>query len=562
MIEPWDRDWHGLADWTTLPRIAPTIPALLAHAKASHPDRDVLVLDEQRTTYGEVEARSALFARQLLAAGIGKGSHVGVMLPNDESFLISWLGVTRIGAIAITLPSLATPSEIARVARHADLQLLIAPRRYLHHDYAARLAEALPVALDGSEVSHWLTDFPHLRMVWLWCGLADDCPAWARRIDLKAACEAGPELLAAAEGSVHSSDPAGIIYTSGSTAEPKGVIHSQGNFVRQGLKLAASFGYTAEERAFASMPFFWVGGLVTTALCLMTAGGTILASRKTGAELLDFIEAQRTTAVVTWPHILRQLADDPTFPGRRWSAMRSGLFYEALPPDRRPADPSLMATPIGMTETCGPYTIIDRHLGEEQRGSLGVLMPGLEARLLDPETGAVLGEWRHDGLQADSAGQIGVLHLRSDVMMLGMVKREHSEIFTADGWYPTGDLVSFRAGHFHYHSRADDLIKAHGANVSPREVEAVIAKLPGVAAVHAVGVPDARRGTVVGAVVVPESGCVPSVETIREECSRLLASYKVPRIIAIRAASELPVLASSKIDRRGLVRLLEELTTA
>ncbi|MEO6717697.1 MAG: class I adenylate-forming enzyme family protein [Novosphingobium sp.] len=557
MIEPSDRVWDGLADWTTLPHIAPTIPALLAHARAHHPDRDVLVLDDQHTTYGDLEAKSALFARQLLTAGIGKGARVGVMLPNDETFLISWLGIARIGAIATTLPSLATPSEIARITRHADLQLLIGPRRYLHHDYVLRFAEAFPGILNGDEVSHWLTDFPFLRMLWLWCEAADDCPAWARRINLKATPRAGHELLAAAEAAVHSSDPAGIIYTSGSTAEPKGVIHSQGNFIRQGLKLAASFGYEVGERAYATMPFFWVGGLVTTALCLMTAGGTILASRRTGAELLDFIEAQGTTAVVAWPHILRSLADDPTFAGRGWSTMRNGLFYEALPPGRRPADPSLMATPIGMTETCGPYTVVDRQLGQDQRGSLGMLMPGLQARLVDPETGALLGEWLDDAGRADSAGQLGVLHLRSDVMMLGMVKREQAEVFTAEGWYPTGDLVSFRHGHFHYHGRADDMIKAHGANVSPREVEGVITRIPGVAAVHAVGVPDVARGTVVGAVVVPEPGHVLDVEAIRAECARVLASYKVPRIIAIRAAADLPVLASSKVDRRELVLFLQ-----
>src|SRR5690606_29639709 len=122
-----------------------------------------------------------------------------------------------------------------------------------------------------------------------------------------------------------------------------------------GLKLAACFGYRDDERAFASMPFFWVGGLTTTMMCLMCAGGTILVSRKSGEALLDFIERERTTAVVTWPHILRSLAENPSFPARDWSAMRGGLFYEALPLDRRPAEKSLMSTPIGMTETNGPY---------------------------------------------------------------------------------------------------------------------------------------------------------------------------------------------------------------
>jgi acyl-CoA synthetase (AMP-forming)/AMP-acid ligase II len=102
------------------------------------------------------------------------------------------------------------------------------------------------------------------------------------------------------------------------------------------------------------------------------------------------------------------------------------------------------------------------------------------------------------------------------------------------------------------------LIKAHGANVSPREVEGVIAKLPGVAAVHAVGVPDLVRGTVVGVVVVPEPGHELDPQAIRAEAAKSLASYKVPRMMSVCTAADLPVLPSSKVDRRGLIKLLEE----
>jgi acyl-CoA synthetase (AMP-forming)/AMP-acid ligase II len=126
------------------------------------------------------------------------------------------------------------------------------------------------------------------------------------------------------------------------------------------MKLAASFHYQSDERVYASMPFFWVGGLVTTALCVMSLGAKLLASTKTGAALLDFLERERTTAVVTWPHILRALAADPSFANRDWSAMRGGLFYEALPHDKRPKDPTLMSALLSITETTGPYTIMRR----------------------------------------------------------------------------------------------------------------------------------------------------------------------------------------------------------
>lgn len=555
MIEPWQRDWTGLTEWTALPAVEPTIPALLRRACSLMPGKPLLIVDNRITSYGDLAVKSAWFAAQLLAAGIGKGARVGVMLPNDETFLVSWFGAARIGAVAVTLPSLATGPEIARIAAHADLQLLVAPRRYLHHDYVPRLGDAFP-GIATQTAPFRLAGAPFLEALWLWCEDGDDCPAWVRRLDTAVApglCDARVE---AAEAAVQPGDPAGIIYTSGSTAEPKGVIHSHGSFVRQGLKLAASLDYRPDERAYAALPFFWVGGLTTTLMCLMSVGGTLLASRASGSDLLDFIEMQRTTAVVVWPHILRALADDASFPNRDWSAMRNGLFYDALPPDRRPADPGLLATPIGMTETNGPYTVVDRFLGEEQRGSLGRLMPGVEARLVDPDSGDILLHCSGDDRSGDSDGKVGVLWLRSDVMMLGMVRRENADIFSPDGWYDSRDLVSFRNGHLHYHGRADDLIKAHGANVSPREVEAVLTGLPGVAAAHAIGVPDRQRGTVVGAVVVPEAGVSLDPEQLRSAAAGSLASYKLPRAILICAASDLPMLPSSKVDRRALVAML------
>lgn len=469
MIEPRDRDWGTDADWSSLPDIEPRIPALLELFATDYAQREVLVLDERRFSYGELERKSALLARQLLDAGITKGCRVGVLLPSDEFFLISWFAITRIGAVAVSLSTLLTAVEIRKIIRHADLHMLVSAQHYLRHDYAQRLEEALP-DIAGQRIPYRLTDAPHLRAVWFW---DDGAPvaSWAAKVDLSRAPDGEPALLAAVESDVQSCEPAGIIYTSGSTAEPKGVIHSQGNFVRQAMKLAACAGYLSDERVYSPLPFFWVGGLVTTAMCVMSVGGTLLATSKSGPELLDFLARERATSVLLWPHMLRALAEIPGFAERDWSAMRNGFLYEALPADKRPADPTLMSIPLGMTETTGPYTVQQRFLTEDQRGSVGPLMRGIEGRLVDPETGKVIATWLDGDTSADSDGQIGVMHLRGDTLMLGMVKRERADVFTPDSWYVTGDLCSFRRGHLHFHGRADDLIKTAGANVSPREVE-------------------------------------------------------------------------------------------
>lgn len=555
MTEPWDLDWGTHADWSSLPRIEPRIPALLEHFRTHYASRDVLKRDEQHVTYGELEAKSAVLARQLLASGVGKGSRIGVMLPSDETFLTTFLAIARIGAVAVTLPTLARPAEILKIVLHADLHMLFAAKRYRNHDYVERIEEAIR-GVSGQRLPYRLPEVPYLREVWLWGDGA--APLWARRVDLTGESGVNAALLSAAEAQVHSSDPAVIVYTSGSTAEPKGVIHSQGSCVRQGMKVAASMKYKSDERAYAPLPFFWVGGLMTTAMCIMCVGATMIDTEKTGAERLDFLERERITTVIVWPHIIRGLVAEPTFETRDWSSIRNGVLFEALPPQIRPKDAGLIATPFGMTETSAIYTILDINLPEDQRGSVGPLQRGVESRLVDVDTGSVIAHWADGDWTADSDGKVGLQQVRSDVMMLGMVKRENADVFTPDGWYPTGDLCAYRRGHLHYHGRADDLIKAAGANVSPREVEAVLLQYPGVAAAHATAVPDRQRGSMVGAVVVPQDGVELDVDAIRREAAKSLASYKAPRVLIVVERSKVPTLPSSKVDRRALAQLLQD----
>jgi len=556
MAEPRDLDWGGDAQPDILPDVEPRVPSLLELFRTDYAGREIMVHDRRRVTYREVEEASARLASQLIEGGVSKGTRIGLLLPDDERFLISWLAATRIGCVAVALSPLVTPAELQRIARHADLHLIIAVPGFLGHDYAAKIEEAFP-GIAAQNAPFRLASAPLLRMAWFW---REDAalPGWADAIDLEAAGPPDRDLLAEIESEVRVSDPCGVIYTSGSTAEPKGVIHSHGNLVRQGMKLAVNFGYRGDERVFSTLPFFWVGGLATTMLCAMVLGAAIVGSEQKGTALVDMLERERVTAVVSWPHILRGIADDPTFASRDWSAMRGGLLYEALPEESCARDPALMPTPLGMTETVGPYTRHQRRLPEEFRGSLGPLMPGIEGRLVDPESSEVIATWLDGDTCADSAGQVGVMQLRADILMLGMVKRERSQVFTADGWYHSGDLCSFRQGYLYFHGRADDLIKASGANVSPAEVEQAICGIGGVASAIVLGVPDEQRGSVVGAVVMPAAGASLTSDEVRQETARLLSSYKRPRAILIMDAGDIPMLPSRKIDRLALVGMLQE----
>jgi acyl-coenzyme A synthetase/AMP-(fatty) acid ligase len=226
--------------------------------------------------------------------------------------------------------------------------------------------------------------------------------------------------------------------------------------------------------------------------------------------------------------------------------LRGGGLVEALPPEKRPRNQSFGLC-LGMTETCASHTVSMPDFPDELRGSMGPPMPGLEHRIVNT-----------DGGGEAAPGAIGELLVRGDTLMLGMVRRERSELFDADGWYRTGDLCSLVQGNLFFHGRTDDMIKTAGANVSPREVEAALMRMPGVASANVSGVPDPARGAVVGAVVVPQPGVTLDPEQLRRQAARTLAAYKVPKVIVFMAAAELPMMSSNKVDRRALLTLLHQ----
>ena len=537
---------YPYVDWSKVPDVEPRVPSLLAWCKAQRADHELVVFDDERLTYGQAAEQSALLARQLLAAGIGKGSRVGMVFPNTPRFIVTWLAIARIGAVSVPISTLSSAPELRRILRHADLQLLIAADRYLNHDYVARLADAVPGLAEQTGAIR-LPAAPYLRAVWIW---GENVPAWAQAVDLALPNpDYDAALLAAVESEVVPSDPVSVIYTSGSTAEPKGVIHSHGNFMREAAKLVAcSFPpFIPEDRVFTQMPFFWVGGLTMNLLNLMHRGATCIGSSRTGAALLDFLQRERVTYMVSWPHLARALAADPSFAAREFPAMRAGNLYEALPPALRPKDPGLIGTALGMTETCGPHRAEQRELPPALRGSFGMAMPGMQHRIVDPDTGADV-----------APGSVGLLLVRGDTLMLGLVKREAIDVFDADGWYRTGDAVSLRDGHFFFHGRLDDMIKTAGANVSPAEVEAVLAKVPGVVQPFVFSIPDPRRGAVVGAVVVVAPGTAITADSLRSQAALELSSYKVPRALLILQPTALPMASSGKADRKRMRQLLED----
>jgi acyl-CoA synthetase (AMP-forming)/AMP-acid ligase II len=524
-----------------------TTPALIAAARQLWPEGELLVFDEDRLTYGEAAAGSALVARHLLAHGVGKGTRVGMLMPNCPDFVVSWLAITRIGAIAVPISTFSSGPELLRVLRHADLHTLLLVREYLRNDYVARLQEIVPSLCSAAPLP--AVQVPYLRHLWT---LSAEPPPWAGTLPDPSRPIVAEEILAAVEAEVCPSDPVSIIYTSGSMGEPKGVIHSHGTLLRQSIKQARERDMRRADRIFSVMPFFWIGGLSYKLLPAMQVGATVVScSSRPAAQMLDFIQKERISLFLGWPQMASDLERDRGFAGRTFPHMRGGYLLNALPPEKRPRDSSLLMSALGMTETAGPHTAGQlTEAPPELKGSFGVSAQGIEHQVRDVEDGRVLGE-----------GEVGELYVRGDTLMLGINKRETAEVFTADGWYATGDLVLFRKGHLFFQGRCDDLVKVSGATVAPAEVEYALNQHPDVeqSIVTGVLVHGEQR---VGAIVVARPGRIIEVAALRSWAKSRLSAFKVPRVFLVLTAKELPFTSSGKVDRRRLVEALKTAAAA
>lgn len=499
-----------------------TVPALLRRSVAEFGESSYLVTPTGRLTYLEAERRSAELACWLLHQGVGKGSRVGLFFPNGAEWVTWWLAVSRIGAVAVPLSTLYTPAEIAKVLRLADIGLLIAPSTVLNIDVAERMEAALPELAGHSMSRLALRAVPYLRRIALF---GDTDRRWAYQGELTEAVSV--EVLAAAEAEVSPADLAIMVHTSGSTADPKGVLHTHGTLARQTSTWPAAIraitGESDQSRILCAMPFFWIGGLLAVTGALHEPVTLVVMPKLDPATALDLAERERITGIVGWPAFTQKLREHPSFAERDLSSapmLRDGPLDIAMTdvPDGFPVHRT-------MSETAGGFAFTDIAIVDEHGAPV-------------------------------ASGDTGELLVRGIGVMAGYNKRERSETFDADGWYHTGDKVYRRDGdpRLFYVGRTTDLIKAAGANVSPLEVEAVIAESADVAQCVVVGIDDPQRGEEVCAVVVPAAE--PDLAALAAYAREQLSTYKVPTRWALTTSDRIPTLPSGKFDRKRLRQLI------
>jgi len=384
-----------------------------------------------------------------------------------------------------------------------------------------------------------LPSAPYLRSVWL------DDPSglsWARPIEDLLGYADSPQapdsaLLAAVEREVTSSEDAIIVYTSGSTSLPKAVVHTQWNVTRFPRELAKYFLLKPDDRMMPHLPTFWLGGLGMT-MQVLSIGATLVYPASPEIDVvLDAIERCRVNRLNSWGDVMMKL---------REGAVARGIDVDkivGLGPFRDQAGeiipPNLQANLLGMSETFTAHSAepLDTRLAEDKAGSSGRGVDSYERRIVNPESGEEV-----------PLGQVGELQVRGGGLMSGFYKMSRRDVFTRDGFYPTGDLTRLDAdGYIYFVGRRGDMIKTRAANVSRLEVEAAMRGVPGVELPIVVGLPDPDLGQRVAAAVVPAKGASPTDDSIRTALRAVLSSYKIPREIVFITHEDVPRTTTGKI---------------
>jgi acyl-CoA synthetase (AMP-forming)/AMP-acid ligase II len=516
-----------------------TVPALVARWAEQQPDAQFLVADDATLTYGDLDRATREAAARFAAHGVVKGTRVGVMMPNRAAWAVAAMAVARIGGVVVTLSTLLRPPELVAQLRTAAVEHLVLVPEFRARRYLEDLQEISPtlVPKPGSMFDHTL---PRLRSIVKWPeGLAVGRAA------------ASAALVDALERAVRPADDLAIIFTSGSRGTPKGVIHTHGGALgatAAGLDVRC---VTRDDRLYVPMPLFWVGGFGTGLLSVLLAGATlVIEAQPEPSNTLALLARERVTLFRGWPDQADAVAAHPDFASTDLSALRPGSLQAVLP---TPAAPGTRSSLLGMTESFGPYCgeRLDRDLPPGKEGSCGRPFVDVDVRVVHPDTGAAV-----------EPGVIGELQIRGRNLMRGICGRTRGDVFTADGFYPTGDLgLVDRDGFVFFRGRCDDMIKVKSASVYPSEVEAALVSLPAVERAFVVDV-ECDGAPAVGALVVLAPGEQCSVEELADDARTRLSAFKVPVRWRVISAEETPMTATGKVDQQVVRRLLAEVATA
>jgi fatty-acyl-CoA synthase len=507
-----------------------------------HPDSAPTV----RRSYAEVWQEAFAVAQALMVRGVTKETRVGLLATNRPEWVVAAFGIALAGGTCVALSTFAKGAELEYQLRVADVSLLIFERNVLERDFAAELVGMCP-ELSGSAREVWSSRLPFLRRaVCIGERAGGAFEPWSDFLEGELKATAAQVEAAGAE--VAPTDRGMVFFSSGSTAKPKAIVHAHRAAALQCWRWRHIFALGQDVRTWTANGFFWSGNFCMALGATFAAGGSLVLQRYFApGEALRLMQSERVTLPIAWPHQWARLVDDPAWKEVDLSSLRYVGETSAL--RTHPTVKCDWQEPVsayGNTET---LTLSTMHPSGTPAaiaaGNHGVPLPGNTIRIVDPVGGQVL-----------PRGQAGEIAVKGPTLMLGYLRVAPEDTFDGEGFFRTGDGGFIDAeGRLHWQGRLNDIIKTGGANVSPLEVDAVLAECPGVKIVATVGVPHDTLGEIVVACVVPEAGAAVDEQSVRGFASKRLSSYKVPRRVLFLLESDLVLTASNKVKTAPLREL-------
>jgi fatty-acyl-CoA synthase len=487
-------------------------------------------------TYDDLEREARAVARGLIAAGIEPGERVALLMGNRPEWIASAFGVALAGGVLVPVNTYLEPPELAYVLAHSDASMMLMQTELAGHDYVGAVG-----SLTGD------ASLPVLRRI-ACAGLAAGggiVEPWAAF--LARGNEVPDDAVDVRANGVSPDDDGIIIYTSGTTAAPKGVLHAHAPACMQSRRFVRHLALDGDVRSWSAFPLFWTAGFAMVMGATFAAGGClVLQERFEPGEALRLLAAERVTTPHAWPHQLGELEEHPDWASADLSAMR---HVESFSPFGRHPSVTVVENAwspraaFGLTET---FTIITSTPADAPPAirdrATGRILPGNAIRIVDPASGEPL-----------AAGGQGEIAVAGASLMKGYVKVPREETFDADGFFRTGDAGWMdEDGCLHWTGRTSDMIKTGGANVSPVEIEMELLHHPFLKAAGAVGVPHPTLGQIVVVVAVPQDGARVDEESVRGFLRGRIASYKIPRRVVFVREADLSLTGNAKIKPEDL----------
>jgi fatty-acyl-CoA synthase len=512
-----------------------TMAGFLGDVCARHSGREALVFDDPladgatvRWSYDDLHDRAGRVARGLVADGVGRGDRVAVLMGNRPDAVAAVFGIAMAGAVPVMLSTFAPLAELAPLLVRADVTVVLTQAELLGRSFPVELHEVR-------------TDLPLVRTV-----VAVGTAGWEAFLAKgDAVADAAWLPVDAAED-----DEGLVIFSSGTTSTPKGIVHDQRAPALQFWLQARIFRRTPDTRMWAVLPIFWTAGLDSAMGATLAAGGCWVMQEvfEPGAALA-LMARERVTEPYSLPHQTAALAEHPDWAGTDLSSLRCVYGKSAFARHPSVRGDTTWNNPVGygLSETCAFFSAHDASTPRELlRASHGRLLPGNELRVVDPDTG--------DDLGPDADGE---LVIKGPTLMDRYLGSSPADCFDAGGWFHTGDLGRYDGdGHLHYAGRRTEMIKTGGANVSPAEVEVQLRACAPVKVARIIGLPDDRLGEVVVACITLAEGADATADDIAAFLRERVSAYKVPKHVLFFADGEIPMTsAGSKVRDPELVAL-------